>query len=80
MGKARFTPWVALTLALTLSSCSGVLLGKRLLEKPLLEKPLNDGKTKWVRLKAGDKWSISPNRDPTQQEETIIFVEKEWPF
>jgi hypothetical protein len=75
MGKARFTPWVALTLALTLSSCSGVLLEKR-----LLEKRLNDGKTKWVRLKAGDKWSISPSRDPTQKEETIIFVEKEWPF
>jgi hypothetical protein len=70
MAKARFTAGVALTLALALSSCSGVLMEKR----------LDDGQAERVRLQTEDKWSTSPSRDPTHKEGTVLFLKKESTF
>ena len=70
MAKARFTAWVALTLALALSGCSGVLLEKR----------LDDGQTERLRLQTEGKWGTSPSQDAAHKDGTVFILKKESTF
>ncbi len=70
MAKARFTAWVALTLTLALSSCSGVLMEKR----------LDDGKTERLRLESEEKWNTAPCHDRIHEEGTAFILKKESTF
>lgn len=70
MAKTRFTAWVALTLALALSSCSGVLLEKR----------LDDGQTERLRLQTEDKWGTSSSHDATHKDGAVFILKKESTF
>ena len=59
---------MALTLALS-SGCTGIIS----------EKTYEDGRLERIRLDTGTKWSVY-DRNPTKEDDAVIFLKKESTF